>query len=87
MSESSSESLEARVARLEDLLAINQLFIDYGEHLQAGVRDMRVTLDANGFDVIDDVPVEELRPRYGLAPLPRHYPARIVTALKRLPTA
>jgi uncharacterized protein (TIGR02246 family) len=31
-----SESLEARVARLEDLLAINQLFIDYGEHLDAG---------------------------------------------------
>lgn len=31
-----SESLEARVARLEDLQAINQLFIDYGEHLDAG---------------------------------------------------
>lgn len=31
-----SESLEARVARLEDLHAINQLFIDYGEHLDAG---------------------------------------------------
>lgn len=35
MSES-GESLEARVTRLEDLLAINQLFIDYGEHLDAG---------------------------------------------------
>jgi uncharacterized protein (TIGR02246 family) len=32
----SSESLEARVTRLEDLLAINQLFVDYGEHLDAG---------------------------------------------------
>jgi uncharacterized protein (TIGR02246 family) len=31
-----SESLEARVGRLEDLLAINQLFIDYGEYLDAG---------------------------------------------------
>lgn len=31
-----SASLEARVGRLEDLLAINQLFIDYGEYLDAG---------------------------------------------------
>jgi uncharacterized protein (TIGR02246 family) len=31
-----SVSLEARVERLEDLLAINQLFIDYGEYLDAG---------------------------------------------------
>jgi uncharacterized protein (TIGR02246 family) len=31
-----TESLEARVTRLEDLLAITQLFIDYGEHLDAG---------------------------------------------------
>ena len=31
-----SETLEARVARLEDLQAINQLFVDYGEHLDAG---------------------------------------------------
>ncbi|MDO8361914.1 MAG: nuclear transport factor 2 family protein [Actinomycetota bacterium] len=31
-----SEELEARVTRLEDLLAIHQLFIDYGEHLDSG---------------------------------------------------
>lgn len=31
-----SEWLEARVTRLEDLLAIHQLFVDYGEHLDAG---------------------------------------------------
>lgn len=31
-----SESLDDRVRRLEDLLAIQQLFIDYGEHLDAG---------------------------------------------------
>jgi uncharacterized protein (TIGR02246 family) len=31
-----SESVEARVTRLEDLMAINQLFIDYGEHLDSG---------------------------------------------------
>ena len=32
----SVEALEARVRRLEDLMAIHQLFIDYGEHLDAG---------------------------------------------------
>jgi uncharacterized protein (TIGR02246 family) len=31
-----TDSIEARVQRLEDLQAINQLFIDYGEHLDAG---------------------------------------------------
>ena len=31
-----SDSIEARLQRLEDLQAINQLFIDYGEHLDAG---------------------------------------------------
>src|SRR5690606_2376185 len=30
------DPIEARLQRLEDLLAINQLFIDYGEHLDAG---------------------------------------------------
>lgn len=31
-----TDSIEARLQRLEDLQAINQLFIDYGEHLDAG---------------------------------------------------
>jgi uncharacterized protein (TIGR02246 family) len=31
-----TDALEARVQRLEDLLAIHQLFVDYGEHLDAG---------------------------------------------------
>jgi uncharacterized protein (TIGR02246 family) len=31
-----TESLDDRVRRLEDLQAIHQLFIDYGEHLDAG---------------------------------------------------
>jgi uncharacterized protein (TIGR02246 family) len=31
-----SDSLDDRVGRLEDLQAINQLFIDYGEYLDAG---------------------------------------------------
>jgi methyltransferase (TIGR00027 family) len=56
-----------------------------GERLRAGVRDMHGTLTANGFDVVDDIPVEELRPRYGLDPRPRFYPARMITATKRAP--
>lgn len=31
-----TDSIEARLRRLEDLQAIHQLFIDYGEHLDAG---------------------------------------------------
>lgn len=31
-----TDPIEARLRRLEDLYAINQLFIDYGEHLDAG---------------------------------------------------
>jgi methyltransferase (TIGR00027 family) len=54
-----------------------------GERLKAGVRDMHGTLAGNGFDVVDDVPVEELRPRYGLDPRPRFYPARMITAVRR----
>jgi ketosteroid isomerase-like protein len=30
------QALEARLTRLEDLMDINQLFIDYGEHVDAG---------------------------------------------------
>lgn len=36
MSDGATADLERRVQRLEDLQAINQLFIDYGEHLDAG---------------------------------------------------
>ena len=56
---------------------------DGGERLKAGVSDMRSTLDANGFDVLDDVATEDLRPRYGLDPRERFYPARMVTATRR----
>ncbi len=31
-----TESIEARLTRLEDLMAIHQLFVDYGEHLDSG---------------------------------------------------
>jgi uncharacterized protein (TIGR02246 family) len=41
-----SSDLEARVTRLEDLLAIHQLFIDYGEHLDAGDFDAYAALFA-----------------------------------------
>jgi methyltransferase (TIGR00027 family) len=54
-----------------------------GEPLRAGLRDAHGTLDRYGFDVTDDEPTEELRSRYGLAPLPRHYPTRMITAVRR----
>lgn len=54
-----------------------------GEPLKAGVRDMHATLERYGFDVIDDEATEDLRPRYGLQPLPRHYPTRMITARRR----
>lgn len=54
-----------------------------GERLKAGVGDMHGTLAANGFDVVDDIAIEELRPRYGLDPRPRFYPARMITAIRR----
>lgn len=54
-----------------------------GEPLKAGLRDVRGTFDRYEFDVVDDVPTEELRTRYGLEPLPRHYPTRMITARRR----
>jgi len=45
-------SLDARVQRLEDLLAINQLFIDYGEHLDAGDFDAYAQLFAEDGEVL-----------------------------------
>jgi methyltransferase (TIGR00027 family) len=65
--------------------AISENLGSGGERLRAGVRDMHGTLTANGFDVVDDIPVEELRPRYGLDPRPRFYPARMITAVKLSP--
>ena len=54
-----------------------------GEPLRNGLSDALGTLDAAGFDVLDDGAVEELGPRYGLAPFPRVYPARILHARRR----
>jgi methyltransferase (TIGR00027 family) len=54
-----------------------------GEPLRAGLPDVHGTLDRHGFDVIDDEATEELRPRYGLAPAARYYPARLFTAVRR----
>jgi ketosteroid isomerase-like protein len=47
-----SDELEARVRRLEDLLAIQQLFIDYGEHLDSGDFDAYSTLFADDGEVL-----------------------------------
>jgi uncharacterized protein (TIGR02246 family) len=41
-----SDSIESRLQRLEDLQAINQLFIDYGEHLDSGNFDAYAELFA-----------------------------------------
>jgi ketosteroid isomerase-like protein len=41
-----TKSMEARVTRLEDLLAIHQLFVDYGEHLDSGDFDAYAELFA-----------------------------------------
>lgn len=54
-----------------------------GEPLRAGLPDVRATLDRNDFDVVDDEAVESLRPRYGLEPGDRFYPARMLTAVRR----
>jgi uncharacterized protein (TIGR02246 family) len=47
-----SESLESRLQRLEDRQAINQLFIDYGEHLDAGDFDAYAELFAEDGEVL-----------------------------------
>ena len=44
--------LEARVQRLEDLLAIQQLFIDYGNHLDAQDLDSYASLFAEDGEVL-----------------------------------
>jgi len=56
---------------------------DGGEPLQAGLPDMHATLERHGFEVLDDEATEDLRPRYGLAPRQRVYPARMITARRR----
>jgi O-methyltransferase involved in polyketide biosynthesis len=56
---------------------------DGGEPLRNGLSDALGALDVAGFDVLDDGAVEELGPRYGLAPFARVYPARILHARRR----
>jgi methyltransferase (TIGR00027 family) len=63
--------------------AISKRLSDGGEPLRAGIRDVRATLDRVDLDLVDDEAVEDLRPRYGLAPRERVYPARIFTAVRR----
>jgi uncharacterized protein (TIGR02246 family) len=47
-----SGELEARVQRLEDLLAIQQLFVDYGNHLDAQDLDSYAALFADDGEVL-----------------------------------
>jgi methyltransferase (TIGR00027 family) len=62
--------------------AINEKLREGGEPLRGGLRDARGTLDRCGFEVVDDEALELLRPRYGLPPRERHYPARVFTAVR-----
>ena len=63
--------------------AISKRLRDGGEPLRDGLPDIHGTLDRHGFDVIDDEALELLPPRYGLEPRERHYPARMVTTVRR----
>ena len=47
-----SDSIESRLQRLEDLQAIDQLFIDYGEHLDSGDFDAYAELFAEDGEVL-----------------------------------
>jgi uncharacterized protein (TIGR02246 family) len=50
--ERSSDPLTQRVQRLEDLMAIHQLFVDYGRYLDAGDIDAYASLFAEDGDVL-----------------------------------
>lgn len=47
-----SDDLEARLRRLEDLQEIQQLFVDYGHHLDAGAFDEYASLFAEDGEVL-----------------------------------
>lgn len=47
-----TDTLEARLARLEDLMEIHQLFVDYGRHLDAGDFDAYAGLFADDGEVL-----------------------------------
>ena len=52
MSRSDAGELAQRVQRLEDLMAIHQLFIDYGRYLDAGDVDAYASLFAEDGEVM-----------------------------------
>ncbi|MDO8361956.1 MAG: SAM-dependent methyltransferase [Actinomycetota bacterium] len=62
---------------------VSQQLSEGGEPLRAGLPDAHGTLRAAGFDVVDDEAVELLSARYGATSHPRHYPARMFTAVRR----
>jgi uncharacterized protein (TIGR02246 family) len=47
-----TDALEARLARLEDLMEIHQLFVDYGRYLDAGDFDAYASLFADDGEVL-----------------------------------
>ena len=47
-----TDALEARLARLEDILEIHQLFVDYGRHLDAGNFEAYADLFADDGEVL-----------------------------------
>ncbi len=47
-----ADDLQDRVQRLEDILEIQQLFIDYGHHLDAGDFEAYASLFANEGEVL-----------------------------------
>lgn len=63
--------------------AISERLSDGGEPLRAGLSDAHGTFGRFGFDIVDDEATEHLPPRYGLPLGPRHYPARMLTAVRR----
>jgi len=53
---------------------------DGGERLQSGLTNVKRSLSAAGFEMIDDEAVELLASRYAMPVRPRFYPSRIFTA-------
>jgi len=47
-----TDDLDARLGRLEDLMEIHQLFVDYGRHLDAGDFDAYAALFADDGEVL-----------------------------------
>ncbi|HEV8296379.1 MAG TPA: class I SAM-dependent methyltransferase [Acidimicrobiales bacterium] len=70
----------------EQTSATESLLRGGGDVLRSGFADIRVSLERQGFDVVDDEAIDLLAARYGVDAAPKRiYPARILTACRRLP--